>query len=435
MDLAIYIASFSLLGILVLYLILFTITQLRTWAGSSRLVRFEQDYLKARIDQILDERKFEREKNELSWQGFRKFEVIKKVQETEDVMSFYLTPHDRKPVPPYLPGQYLTFSLDVPDAFRFADGKRSNLKPIIRCYSLSDSPNHSDYYRVTIKKIPAPKDCPNVMPGVVSSYFHDGVKVGDILKVKAPAGHFTLSMSRRTPVVFIGGGVGITPVLSMLNTIVESGSKRETWFFFCVRNGREHMLKEHLAEIARENENIHMQVCYSRPEEQDKEGLDYDYGQRVSLDLFKRVLPSSNFEYYLCGPPLMIHQIRDDLKEWGVPKEKVFFEMFGAASVKKVVPSEKAINQPQAETAGCKVNFAKTGKACVWKQDSGSLLDLAEMNGVAIEFGCRAGNCGTCLTAIKDGKVKHLIDSGATLEEGSCLACIAVPEGDVVIDA
>ena len=217
------------------------------------------------------------------WSGFRKFRVDGKVLEAESCCSFYLAPHDGRPLPAYLPGQYLTFRLQVP----------GQPKELTRCYSLSDSPDHSDYYRVTIKRIPPPGNKPDAPPGIVSGHFHERIQVGDILDVKAPSGHFHLDPEHRSPVVLVGGGIGVTPALSMLNYLATAPSKREVWFFYGIRNSREHMLKDALQEIAAEHENIHIVVCYSDPLPDEQIGEDYQYGERVSVDLFKRVLGST----------------------------------------------------------------------------------------------------------------------------------------------
>jgi ferredoxin-NADP reductase len=192
---------------------------------------------------------------QVGWNGSRKFFVFKKVLECDDVCAFYLKPHDGRALPAFEPGQYLTFQLDLP----------GRDKPVIRCYSLSDSPHQKEYYRVTIKKEKAPPDKPDVPPGACSSYFCDQVKEGDILNVKAPTGHFHIDMTKMNPVVLIAGGVGITPMLSMASAIAASGTGREAWFFFGVRNSREHIHKAELEKLAAENRNIHLHVCYSKP--------------------------------------------------------------------------------------------------------------------------------------------------------------------------
>ncbi len=366
--------------------------------------------------------------SEHSWPGLRKFRIQRKVPECPGVCSFHLTPHDGKPLPSFKPGQFLTFHLNILGEGRGAEQK------VVRCYSLSDSPNSSGHYRVTNKKALPPPDKPDAPPGAASGFFHDHLEEGDILDVEAPRGNFHLDMSEQLPVVLIAGGIGITPLLSMLNAIVESGSRVETWLFFGVRNGKEYIFKEHLERIAGEKENIRLHVCYSNPDDGDVEGKDHHAGW-VSVDLFKRLLPSNNYDFYICGPAPMMGSITPQLEEWGVPKDKVHFEAFGPASVKKGVAPPPA-EAPDAETGPeIKVTFAKSNRTLPWDPSIGSLLDFALTNGVPINSGCQVGNCRTCLTAVKEGEVAYLREPGANPEEGSCLVCISVPKANLTLEA
>jgi ferredoxin-NADP reductase len=381
------------------------------------------DLLRARVQTTMVKAGMAKDRSELSWNGFRKFKIQKKIPEAPGVHSFYLVPHDGKKLPPFEPGQYLTFQLKLPN----------EPKPVIRCYSLSDTPIDPDHYRVSIKKVPPPRDKPELPPGRSSTFFNEILKEGDILDVKAPSGHFFMDMNKATPVVLIGGGIGITPVMSMLNSIVESGVKREAYFFLGLRDRSEHMMKEYLERLERENENIHLHICYSKPTDDDVEGTDYQHAERVSVDLFKRVLPSSNFDYYMCGPPPMMSSVTTDLKEWGVPDAHVNFEAFGPASVK---PKKKVEDKPaDANAPAINIEFSISGKTLKWDGSSDSILDFAEDNGITMESGCRAGNCGTCITAVKSGDISYSIEPGSAPEEGSCLTCICVPKQDLVLDA
>ena len=423
MDIVIVLLAFALLGGLVSYFALLIVGQVRTSALTIRCAELERTALQARIQQIHEQGRFEQARHALSWNGFRKFQIVRKIPESRDICSFYLAPHDGKALPPFLPGQYLTFQLAI------------DSKPVVRCYSLSDSPNHPDYYRVTIKRVPAPKDPPGISPGLVSGYFHDQLKVGDIVDVKAPGGHFTLDLTAQTPVVLIAGGVGITPMLCMLNTAIEARSRLEIWFFYGLRNRTEHIMKEHLEQIAREHPNVRLQICYSDPGSDDLKGRDYHQGERVSVDLMTRLLPSSNYKFFICGPPPMMDQLLKDLKAWGVPEGDVAIEAFGPKTVKRVAPNIEGGAAVKPSEATIEVTFAKSGKSFPWNGGGVSLLEFAEKHGISINFGCRAGNCGTCLTAVKQGEVDYLVEQGAKPEAGSCLACIAVPKTNVVLDA
>ena len=424
MDVLIDLFAVLFLGVVTIYTGSWALMYNRRTLLARRSHEHQQELLRAQIDLIADRRRMEREKTDLSWNGFRKFEVHRKQIEADGVCSFYLAPHDRKDLPPFEPGQFLTFDLPVP-------GQPKN---IIRCYSLSDSPNHPDYYRVSIKRVPPPRDQPDLPPGLSSNYFHDNLEEGDILDVKAPSGHFYLDMSSHKPVVLIGGGVGLTPVLSMLNAIVEAGSQRETHFFYGVVNGKDHAFKEHLHQIALENQNVHLHVCYSKPADDDVLGEDFQHDGRVGVPLFKELLDSNNYEYYLCGPPPMMNSVVGDLGEWGVPEKNIHFEAFGPASVKK--PKDDAPADPAATSVSYEVSFARSNKKVTWTPEAGSLLELAEDNGInAINSGCRAGNCGSCITAIKKGEVDYVNEPGSPPEDGSCHACITVPKSNMEIDA
>ena len=259
----------------------------------------ELNFFKERANILLQRATVERDRTELSWNGKRKFEIQKRVYENlaEDICSFYLVPHDHRPIPPFKPGQFLTFELPVP----------GQPQPVVRCYSLSDSPLHEDYYRVSIKKLgPHPNAPEGTPPGLSSNYFHDNLQVGEIVEVFAPAGEFYLNEESERPVILVAGGVGLTPVVSMLDTLVERGSNREILFFYGAGNRAEHAMYDHLKMVGRENSNVRVVVCYSHPTDKCVEGEDYDHKGFVSVDLIKTYVEANNYEFYICGPPPMM---------------------------------------------------------------------------------------------------------------------------------
>ena len=403
------------------YLLLLLARELKGYVAQGQQHVLERQMLGARIAQVSEPlTKLASKPNEGAWAGVRKFVLEGKVLECESICSFYLKPHDGKPLPQFLPGQYLTFLFNIPGQPRATT----------RCYSLSDSPNHPDYYRITVKRIPPPRDQPDAPPGLSSSFVHHTLQAGDIIDVKAPSGHFYLDVEHHGPVVLIGGGIGVTPMISMLNYITEVGSTRETHFFYGVRNSAEHVMSDWLRAKANEHENVHLHVCYSDPLEDDEEGEDYQHQERVSVELFKRVLPSNNYDFCICGPAPMMDSVTADLKKWGVPDSKVHFEAFGPASVKRVA------KKPAGESAvSLAVTFTRTGKTVAWDGSSASLLEFAEENDIPMDSGCRAGNCGTCVTAIRSGDIEYMSEPGSSVESGSCLACISIPKTALSIDA
>ena len=181
------------------------------------------------------------------------------------VRSFYLAPADGGPLPPYKPGQYLTFNLEVPDP---AGGPPRSL---VRCYSLSDR-SRPDSYRITVKRVPAPPGRPELPPGAASNHFHDRIEEGATVSVRAPSGHFHLNEDSPLPIVLIAGGIGITPLLAILNTLAHWSDPREVWLFYGVRNGSEHIMKAHLETLKLGHPQLHLHVCYSEP------GADDEFG-------------------------------------------------------------------------------------------------------------------------------------------------------------
>jgi len=150
--------------------------------------------------------------------------------------------------------------------------------------------------------------------------------------------------------------------------------------------------------------------------------------------LFKELLPSSNYDYYMCGPGPMMNSIVSDLEEWGVPKKQIHFEAFGPASVKpKAAPA--AGGEKSEKSASFDIEFARSEKKLAWDPDAASLLEFAEENDIELESGCRAGNCGTCKQAVKSGDVEYLQEPGAPVDDGYCLMCVSVPKTNMVIDA
>jgi ferredoxin-NADP reductase len=394
---------------------LLTAGNIRGLRGRRRQSALDLQLLETQLGIMRDLRR-KRAECALPWNGYRKFQVSKKILESQDVCSFYLIPHDRKPLPDFFPGQYLTFKLDIP----------SLEKPTIRCYSLSDAAQ-PDQYRVTIKRLVDPKG--SAPAGLASSFFHERVHEGDILDVKAPSGNFFLDCTCSGAVVLVGGGIGVTPVLSMLNSLIAQRVNREIWFFYCVRNRAEHAMKEHLETVARENANVHLRVCCTQPEPDYHPGAGYQHQGRLSIEVLKQNLPSSNFSFYICGPGPMMQSITEGLKTWGVPERNIHFETFGPSSVKAIAPPETA------GATALTVHFKKSGRTAQWNGRHANLLEFAEANGIAIPCGCRAGSCGTCLVAVYSGEVAYAEKSDFETGPGARLTCIGIPRSDVVLDA
>ncbi len=363
------------------------------------------------------------------WSGFRPFRLVRRVGEDSagQICSFYLEPEDRQPLPSYKPGQFLTFRLDIPKA----DGRGT--EQITRCYSLSDT-SESGHYRVSIKRVPPPPKS-GLPPGRSSNFFHEHVQVGTTLQVRAPSGHFYLEPGS-SPIVLIAGGIGITPMLSMINWCQAYQPERELWFFYGARNSKETAFAAHLNTIAVTNPNVHLRLCFSDPLPEDRLGKDFHHRGRVDVNLFRMELPLKPYHYYICGPTPMMETLVPALDEWGVPEAHIHYEAFGPASIKRHLPDtaahENAIAAPVSDIT---VTFAKSGKQARWSPQAGSLLEFAESQGIAIDSGCRAGGCGTCQTTIRSGEVAYRQSPDYDPAPGACLMCVCTPKTHLTLEA
>lgn len=363
-----------------------------------------------------------------AWSGWRAFKVTHKVVENAvgDICSFHLEPQDAQALPPFLPGQYLTFRLDM-------DSPAGGTEAITRCYSLSDGPR-TNGYRVSIKRAPAPLNSAHP-PGRSSNYFHDHVHLGSVLQVRAPAGHFYMDRSD-APVVLLGCGIGITPMLSMVNWCFSEQPGREVWLFYGARHAQELMAQTHLEALADMHPNFHLFICFSDTDEKADLSGPYQRQGRITIDLLRQLLPLKPYHFYLCGPTPMLASLVPALEDWGVPDAHIHFEAFGPASVKRKSAAQQASLATPAQSAetAVTVNFAKSGQQLTWPAGGTSLLDLAENQGIAVNSGCRAGSCGSCQTTIRSGEVGYQQAPDYDPEPGTCLLCVCTPKTNVVLE-
>jgi ferredoxin-NADP reductase len=362
----------------------------------------------------------------LAWPGLRDFRVLRR--QFEDTLrtqcSFHLAPVDGAPLPPFLPGQFLTFALDIPQP---SDGAR---RTVTRCYSVSDAPR-PDCFRITVKRVPAPADRSALPPGAASNHLHDRVQEGDLLQVRAPSGRFFIDADAAVPAVLIAGGIGITPMMSMLTWCLEQQPGRALHLFYGLRHGGEHAFKATLEDLAAKHPVFHLNVVYSQPGPGDVLGRDYQHVGYVDLALLRQTLPDGRHVFYICGPPPMMASLIPALLAWGIAPEDIHHEAFGPASL---APLQATSAQSTTSTA-TEVQFRRAGRTLVWDGRDANLLDFAERHGVAVESGCRSGSCGSCETRVASGSVRYAVKPDHDAAPGHCLLCVGTPGSALVLDA
>ncbi|MBU9257420.1 NO-inducible flavohemoprotein [Burkholderia multivorans] len=247
------------------------------------------------------------------WTGWRTFIVRDKRPESSVITSFVLEPADGRPVANFEPGQYVSVAVDVPTL-----GLQQ-----IRQYSLSDMPNGRTY-RISVKREgggPYP-------PGYVSCLLHDHVNVGDKVRLAAPYGCFHIDVDASTPIVLISGGVGLTPMISMLKRAIQD-PKRQVVFVHGARNSGVHAMRDRLRETARTHTNFSLIVFYDDPLPQDLPGRDYDHAGLVDVNEIKDAILLPDADYYICGPVPFMRLQHDALKQLGIPEARIHYEVFG----------------------------------------------------------------------------------------------------------
>jgi len=158
---------------------------------------------------------------------------------------------------------------------------------------------------------------------------------------------------------------------------------------------------------------------------------------RVDVSLLRMQLPLKPYHFYLCGPTPMLESLVPALEDWGVPDAHIHFEAFGPASIKRRSAASRAvpIAQGDARDPDIVVTFVGSGKQLPWQPANGTLLDLAEANGISVNSGCRAGGCGSCQTTIRSGEVTYRQIPEYDPEPGTCLLCVSEPKTSVSLEA
>lgn len=344
---------------------------------------------------------------------------VKVIQETWDVRTFCFMAE--QPVLFFFkPGQFVTLELEI-------DGL-----PIMRSYTISSSPSVPYSFSITVKRIPG---------GVVSNWLHDNLKQGDDLAVHGPVGNFNCIDYPAEKALFLSGGVGITPLMSMVRWYFDTNAAIDINFIHSARSPKDiiyHREMEHVFSRIPEFK-LHI-VC----ERSDELGESW-YGLRgfVNQRMLELIAPDYlEREIFCCGPTPYMNAVKNILQQNGFNMAHYHEESFGATPIE--IEEEVLELVEQAEQAAedvqlsdlMQVEFAISGKS-VRILPTETVHAAASKLGLHIPKACGMGICGTCRVELKSGEVEMEHNGGITDEDvadGFILSCCSRPKGNVVVD-
>ena len=342
------------------------------------------------------------QKQSSMWHSFR---IVKIIDETTDIRSFYLEKHDKGELVPFKAGQHLTIRLESNLGNSSAIANTNNW--LIRNYTLSSSP-HDALYRISVKR---------QEHGLASLHLHHKLAIGELIEAKFPQGNFWLDTSVKRPAVLLAGGVGITPMISMAQQSYVEGIRtrytRPINIFHSAQTKAQLAFYDHFKQLESATDKS---IAYYPV-----------IGKRISkqtlLESMRSLEVIQASDYFLCGPESFMQAMYDILLELGVADKNIFAETFGPSALKRITLQNDMAEE--AETSI--VEFRDASIKQQWHKGGATLLELAEEQGLSPPYSCRSGNCGSCAVKLHAGTVTYRTEPSADIAENEVLICCAVP--------
>ncbi|MDI3406453.1 hybrid-cluster NAD(P)-dependent oxidoreductase [Streptomyces cavernicola] len=327
---------------------------------------------------------------------------------TADMKTFVLEPAGPGTIT-YEPGQYLAFTFDI-------DGEE-----VGRCYTISSAPTRPHAVTITVKRVPG---------GRVSNWLHDNFTVGSTVSARGPFGDFSNVHHPAPAYLFLSGGSGVTPLMSMTRTMYDHGAPADIAFVHSARTPDDIPFRAELELFDVTSRNIRVtHVCEADGEAEQWEG----HRGRLTLEALEEIAPDfREREVFVCGPAGYMRAVHAMLTEAGLPEERYHQESFDGATAVPATPADTGTAQ-----ATYAVEFSRTGTTVECGATT-TLLQAAAEAGLTLPSSCGQGMCGSCVSPLSKGTVDMRDNGGLRPRQraqGKILLCCSTPLEDLVIDA
>lgn len=351
------------------------------------------------------------------WTGILRIKRI--FDEAPNVKTFRLMEPNLDSMPfTFLPGQYATVTSEIND------------EKVRRSYTISSSPTQRDYIELTVKR---------EQYGLESRHLHDHAIPGDLLEVSAPAGNFFFTGKEANGIVLIAGGVGITPMMSVLRYLTDRSYPKDIHLLYAVNSPSSIIFREECDYLAHRHPNVHIDVIVTSTE-----GIPWtgSVGLITADFIIKTVPDVAHHRIHLCGPPPMMSAVKAALLQLKIPSDQVKTENFAPPKGGPVLNAEPTVTSSDKmpiipPSSQATITFSKSEKSGKLAPDQ-SILEAAEDIGVFIDNECRVGTCGRCKVPLLKGTVTMEVQDALSVDEkasGIILACQAKSPNDLVVEA
>ena len=355
--------------------------------------------------------------------NFYPLQVERVIQETDDAKRLVLSvPEQSSAQFAFEHGQYLTFRTTIGG------------EEVRRSYSICSAVDQPQL-EVAVKKIPG---------GAFSTYVNDEIAAGDTLEVAPPAGEFTVPLDpdNQKHYLCIAAGSGITPVMSIVKTVLKTEPKSRVSLLFGNKRVNSIMFKEELEALKNAYMARFQLIHVLSQEDREFDILNGRINNKKGAELCQHLLDLENIdEFFLCGPEAMVSEVSRGLRGSGIEDEQIHYELFGASADDARVAVQKHHERAKKHQGKMfNVTVIADGRSVKFElsADGENILDAALDAGVDLPFACKGGVCATCKCKLVDGDVEmdinHALES-KEIEQGTILSCQAHPTSDnVVID-